>query len=73
MVSLGIMASARLASLSGFGILFLVGYFLPTITAVIRTNHNKLAIFVLNLLFGWTFIGWAVALIWALTKQPPQD
>lgn len=41
-------------------------YFLPSICAA---NHkNGRAIFVTNLLFGWTLIGWGVALIWAAKK-----
>jgi hypothetical protein len=34
-------------------------------------HHNAVAILVLNLLLGWTLIGWMVALVWALTKPPP--
>lgn len=30
-------------------------------------KRNAGAIFVLNLLLGWTVIGWIVALVWALT------
>jgi hypothetical protein len=43
-------------------------YFLPTIWAKERRHHNAAAIFVVNLLFGWTLIGWAAALVWALTR-----
>jgi Superinfection immunity protein len=47
-------------------------YFLPSIVAYSRANHNVGAIFVLNLLLGWTFVGWVVALVWAFTRpQPP--
>ncbi len=47
-------------------------YFLPAIIA-----HNKrdfTAILLVNLLFGWTVIGWVVALIWACAAEtkPPQ-
>jgi len=42
-------------------------YFTPTIVAAIRHKRNLVAILVLNLFLGWTFIGWIVALIWALT------
>lgn len=42
-------------------------YFLPTIIAFNRAKRNKVAIFALNLLLGWTFIGWVIALVWALT------
>lgn len=42
-------------------------YFLPTLVAATRDHHNGLAIAVLNLLLGWTALGWIVALIWAFT------
>lgn len=38
-------------------------YFLPTIIA--RDKPDVMGIFLVNLLFGWTVIGWFVALIWA--------
>ncbi|WP_233267731.1 superinfection immunity protein [Aeromonas veronii] len=50
-----------------FGIIFLCLYLIPTTVAAKRNHHNMLAIFMLNLLGGWTFIGWAAALIWACT------
>ena len=42
-------------------------YFLPTIIA--RDKPDATAIFLVNLLFGWTIIGWFVALIWACAEQ----
>jgi hypothetical protein len=43
-------------------------YLAPAIIAI-RANHpNKTAIVVLNILGGWTFIVWVVALVWALTQ-----
>ena len=42
-----------------------VVYFLPTIIAVLRGHPSSLAIFVLNLFLGGTFIGWVLALVWA--------
>ncbi len=48
-------------------ILGLLGYFLPTFVAVKRGHHQTTAITVLNLLLGWTFIGWVASLVWALT------
>jgi len=29
-----------------------------------------LVLFALNLLLGWTVVGWVAALVWALTKDP---
>ncbi len=44
-------------------------YLIPYIVANKRYHNNKYAILALNILFGWTFLGWAAALIWALTKD----
>ena len=57
-----------------FGIL-LIGlpvYVLPTIIAAVRKTKNLVAIILLNLLAGWTFIGWVASLVWAIvdTKRP---
>ena len=42
--------------------------FLPTLVARSRNHPNTLPIFLVNLFFGWTFVGWMVALIWASTR-----
>ena len=42
-------------------------YFLPAAIAVLRPHQSAAAILVLNLLLGWTVLGWIVALIWSLT------
>ena len=44
-------------------------YFLPTFIAFAAKRKNKAAIFILNLLLGWTFIGWVAALVWAMIKE----
>lgn len=54
-------------------------YFPPTIVAWVRRHPNRLSIFLLNLLLGWTLIGWVVALIWSASAirkagaDRPQD
>lgn len=45
-------------------------YFLPTYLAYKHEHHNTVAIFALNLLLGWTVLGWIAALVWALTRPP---
>jgi len=40
-------------------------YFLPSIIATGRHAPHWLTVFLLNLLFGWSFIGWAVAMVMA--------
>jgi uncharacterized membrane protein YhaH (DUF805 family) len=49
-------------------ILYFVFYFFPALLAAIRRHHNQNAIAMLNLLLGWTVIGWVVALVWACTN-----
>jgi preprotein translocase subunit SecD len=46
----------------------LLVYFLPAVVAGFRGHQNTAAIFILNLLLGWSFIGWVVALVWAFTE-----
>jgi ABC-type transport system involved in cytochrome c biogenesis permease component len=45
-------------------------YMCPWLVAVGRDHHHRSAIAVLNLLLGWTFVDWVVALVWALTVTP---
>ena len=46
-------------------------YFIPTIIAIARRKRNTLGIFILNLLLGWSFIGWVAALVWSLMTDAP--
>jgi hypothetical protein len=60
--------------IAGIGFLALSGlalYFLPTIIAVARRKRNGWAIFALNFLLGWSFIGWVAALVWAVMSDTP--
>jgi hypothetical protein len=54
----------------GFRVLLLtaVFYFLPAVIAKQRDANNFGVIFGINLLFGWTVLGWIVALIWAILE-----
>ena len=45
-----------------------IGYFIPTLIAFSRDHKNRNAICALNVLLGWTCLGWIGALIWSLTK-----
>lgn len=60
-------------------ILLVIGlllYFLPGIVAGRRDHTNANAIFALNLLLGWTLLGWVIALVWSLTgttRQKPTE
>ena len=48
-------------------------YFAPCIIACLKWHRQRVPIFLLNLLLGWTFIGWVAALVWAFLKPPPSN
>src|SRR5215470_7028216 len=50
-----------------FWLVSLFLYFLPAFLA--RNKPNFTSILVLNILAGWTFIGWIIALVWALSSD----
>lgn len=52
----------------GFGFVL---YFLPAIVAFARSKRDAVSILILNLLLGWTAIGWVIALVWALRQDAP--
>ena len=69
---------AELGAIGAIVILLVIGlsifvYFLPSYIAGKRKAQNGCAIFIVNLLFGWTFLGWIVTLIWAIADSPKQD
>lgn len=41
-------------------------YFIPTMISLIRKHTYKLYIICINILLGWTGIGWLGCLIWSL-------
>ena len=40
-------------------------YLLPSLIGFARDHPSRRAITVLNVLFGWTLIGWVVLFLWA--------
>ena len=54
--------SQILIGLAGF-----IVYFIPMLIGMIRKHRSILAIAAVNVLFGWTGIGWIWAFIWSLT------
>lgn len=48
--------------------LLLALIFLPTIVAFHYNVENKTWIFLVNLIAGWTGLGWVLALYWALLE-----
>lgn len=51
------------------GFVLLIVYMIPTYVGAKKRNAG--AICALNVFLGWTFVGWVVALVWALTVEPP--
>lgn len=60
-----------------FGPLFIIVlailYFVPLGVAAYRHTKARGGILIVNLLLGWTFIGWVVALAWAVTGETDED
>jgi len=58
---------------ASYGIMFLVViaviYFVPAVVAFSRRKINRVAILILNIFLGWTFVGWVLALVWAATPR----
>lgn len=44
-------------------------YPLPALIAWYRGHRNTAAILCLNVLLGWTFLGWVASLVWAVTES----
>jgi uncharacterized membrane protein YqaE (UPF0057 family) len=66
--------------MTNYGWLLVLGtigfYLFPFSIASLRSHKNTGAIFVLNLLLGWTLLGWVAAMVWAVSAQskaPPPD
>lgn len=45
-------------------------YFLPAIIAKERSHSNSSSVFLINAFLGWTLLGWAGVLIWAVVGPP---
>ncbi|EIW8657862.1 superinfection immunity protein [Klebsiella pneumoniae] len=43
-------------------------YVLPGVIASSREHKNSTAIWVLNIVLGWSFLGWIAALVWSFTS-----
>ena len=52
-----------------FGVAVFIAYFLPSFIADYRDCQAKWAIIIVNVLFGFTLVGWVGALVWALVGK----
>lgn len=49
-----------------YALMIIALYFLPTFVAV---SGRRASVFIVNLAFGWTFIGWWIALFMAVRSR----
>ena len=43
---------------------------IPGLVASSRNHNNATAIWMISLLFGWTLLGWGIAMVWAVSNPP---
>jgi hypothetical protein len=55
--------------LAGFAVFL---YFAPAINARLRRHNSTAAIVCLNILLGWTFLGWVLSLVWSYSGPSNQ-
>lgn len=69
------MRDVQAAKLLGYGIFsaVLVGmillYFVPSVVGFVREHQNAMPIFILNLFFGWSLLGWVICLAWSFSSD----
>ncbi len=48
---------------------FTGGYMAPWAVAVVRNTTSQWGVFWINLLLGWTIVGWVIALVMSLMAE----
>ena len=65
-------AGGSVAATFIFGLVMIAGatcfYLIPTFLAASRRHRNYEAIMLLNLLGGWTVVGWLAAIVWEIGR-----
>lgn len=65
--------STIIAALGAWFFVLLVCYFIPAIIAVSRGHKDVVGIIALNILLGWTVLGWIVAFVWSVSDAKGRD
>lgn len=52
-----------------FASIIVAAYLLPSIIASGRQHKNVTSLTIVNIFFGWTFLGWVIALAWAFSDN----
>lgn len=63
----GTVLLVKLLLLGVGGFLF---YFVPAFVAFNRGHRQSVPIFIVNIFFGWTLLGWVICLAWAFAARP---
>lgn len=63
-IDYGSMAIFALICVSSFCV-----YFLPSLIAFMRHHSDRVLIVVVNVFFGWSVLGWIIALGWSLLRR----
>ena len=50
-----------------------IAYMAPAAIAIRRSHPKRGAIVGINILFGWTGVGWIASLVWALRQPSPAE
>ena len=67
--AVGTMGASMVIPIIIWGTLGLFVYFIPYLVAHKKQHIQKTPILLLNIFLGWTFIGWVIALIWAVMEN----
>ena len=65
----GTMLMFMLFGLAIGGFIALALYFLLVIIAAARKHNQMLAITLITIFLGWTFLGWLAAILWSLSPD----
>ena len=59
--------------ISTYALLFLATYMMPTFVAIARNHNQTTIISILNLVFGWSVVGWVILLLWSANYNTKQE
>lgn len=67
------LAAGLFAGAAIYDLCFGIGaYLAPTWIALSRAHPESTKIAALNLVLGWTVLGWLIAMLWALSRPPAE-
>jgi hypothetical protein len=59
--------------ISTHAMILLATYMMPTFIAIARNHNQTTTIAILNLVFGWSVIGWVILLLWSANDNAKQE